>query len=57
MNSILYACNLESRPRWLDLGKNCYHKYNLSCSNCGECVHKRIAPKKCPNCKSEMKTI
>ena len=54
MNKILYACGLESRPRWIDLGRSKNHYCNLLCSNCGETIHKRIAPNICPNCKKEM---
>lgn len=50
MNDILYCCGLESRPHWIDLGSDKYHKYNFNCSNCGITVHKRVLPALCPNC-------
>jgi len=55
MNKIMYACGLESKPRWIDMGAIDKHRYNYMCSACGETVHKRILPKKCPNCNAEMK--
>jgi len=57
MNQIMSACGLESRPRWLDFGPSKEHRYHYQCSYCGEIIHKRILPKICPNCKSEMKLI
>ena len=55
MNKIMYACGLESKPRWIDMGAIDKHRYNYMCSACGEKSYKRMPPKKCPNCNAEMK--
>lgn len=55
MNNIMRACRLESRPRWIDMGKIEGHNYNFMCSNCGEKLYKKKLPEVCPNCGEEMK--
>ena len=56
MNKIMYACGLESKPRWIDMGAIDKHRYNYMCSACGGKSYKQMPPKKCPNCNAEMKS-